>query len=229
MVYVTGSMHGEIARYREKAIKKLGKGDYLIVCGDFGFLNPPAEDKKSRKQAQKAIARINSMPFTTLFIGGIYDNLPSEEWEEIKWMGGTAHKVSENIIHLCDNQIFLIDEDYYYTLGGGTLTEQELELIQRDETLLPNPHLAENAKQILATRHNVVDYVVSHQCPTTIRGCIAGSAPTHLDHITNILDWIMQECLYKKWFSARPQIDRLVPPGYHCLHRNVVPVRGQSV
>ncbi len=226
MVYVTGAMHGDIARYKEKPIKRLRSGDYLIVCGDFGFLNPPVQDKKAIQLHKKAIERINAMPFTTLFIGGVYDSFPTENWEEIRWMGGIAHRVYDNIIHLCDNQIYCIDEDYYYTLGGGTLTEQELELAPLSDRPLPDPHLAQKAKEILATRKNVVDYIISHQCPTAILNCIGKNASDHLDHITLVLDSIMRDCLYKKWFSSRHAIDRLVPPGYHCLHRNVVPVRG---
>ena len=38
MVYVTGDLHGEYSRFRKTGIKKLKKGDTLIVCGDFGFV-----------------------------------------------------------------------------------------------------------------------------------------------------------------------------------------------
>ena len=38
MIYVTGDMHADFARFSNKKLKKLKKGDYLIVCGDFGFL-----------------------------------------------------------------------------------------------------------------------------------------------------------------------------------------------
>ena len=47
MVYITGDMHGDIKRFDSPAIKKLKKGDTLIVCGDFGFVwdNSKAEQK----------------------------------------------------------------------------------------------------------------------------------------------------------------------------------------
>ncbi len=38
MVYVTGDMHGDFERFKLPAMKKLKKGDTLIICGDFGFL-----------------------------------------------------------------------------------------------------------------------------------------------------------------------------------------------
>ena len=38
MIYITGDIHGDLSRFKDKRIKKLKKGDTLIVCGDFGFM-----------------------------------------------------------------------------------------------------------------------------------------------------------------------------------------------
>ena len=38
MLYITGNIHGEMARFEDARMRKLKKGDTLIVCGDFGFL-----------------------------------------------------------------------------------------------------------------------------------------------------------------------------------------------
>ena len=38
MVYVTGDLHGEWARFRARGIRRLKRNDTLLVCGDFGFL-----------------------------------------------------------------------------------------------------------------------------------------------------------------------------------------------
>ena len=38
MVYVTADLHGDASRFRSKEIRRLKKGDTLIVLGDFGFL-----------------------------------------------------------------------------------------------------------------------------------------------------------------------------------------------
>lgn len=37
MIYLTGDLHGDLERFKSKEMKKLKKGDTLIVCGDFGF------------------------------------------------------------------------------------------------------------------------------------------------------------------------------------------------
>ena len=37
MIYVTGDLHGDMNRLR-MIEKTLAEGDYLIICGDFGFI-----------------------------------------------------------------------------------------------------------------------------------------------------------------------------------------------
>ena len=38
MVYITGDLHGDFSRFSSPAMRRLRKGDTLIVCGDFGFI-----------------------------------------------------------------------------------------------------------------------------------------------------------------------------------------------
>ena len=47
MIYVTADLHGDATRLHTKEIRRLKKGDTLIVLGDFGFLwqGTPKEKK----------------------------------------------------------------------------------------------------------------------------------------------------------------------------------------
>ncbi|MCD8006944.1 MAG: hypothetical protein LUF29_08285 [Oscillospiraceae bacterium] len=49
MIYITGDTHGEQARFLNKDLLpgELSSGDYLIICGDFGyiFMNDDSEKK----------------------------------------------------------------------------------------------------------------------------------------------------------------------------------------
>ena len=45
MIYVTGDTHGIASRFDDPRLKKLGRGDTLIVCGDFGFLWDGSKDE----------------------------------------------------------------------------------------------------------------------------------------------------------------------------------------
>jgi len=70
MIYVTGDVHGDLGRFKGKAVaRKLKKGDYLIVCGDLGFFwNDSREERKARKW-------LSRRKYTILFVEGTHDNL----------------------------------------------------------------------------------------------------------------------------------------------------------
>ena len=38
MIYITGNTHGDINRFETEQTKKFTSEDYLIICGDFGFI-----------------------------------------------------------------------------------------------------------------------------------------------------------------------------------------------
>ena len=68
MIYVTGDTHGDISRFKKRELKKFTKKDYLIICGDFGFLwNESAEE-------QEKLDFLKSQKYTILFVDGTHEN-----------------------------------------------------------------------------------------------------------------------------------------------------------
>ena len=68
MIYVTGDTHGDIERFKSREMKKLGNGDTLIICGDFGFL---WDDSRAERNALKKLA---SKDYTIAFVDGCHEN-----------------------------------------------------------------------------------------------------------------------------------------------------------
>ena len=68
MIFVTADTHGEMERFEDKQLKKLKKGDTLVVLGDFGFVWTDSEKEK------KNLAKLAKKPFTILFIDGLGDS-----------------------------------------------------------------------------------------------------------------------------------------------------------
>ena len=69
MIYVTGDMHGDISRFEDKNIAKLRRGDYLIICGDFGFI------WDGSRQEEKVLKFLSRQKFTILFVDGCHENV----------------------------------------------------------------------------------------------------------------------------------------------------------
>ena len=68
MIYVTGDTHGDITRFKSSEMKKLSRGDTLIIAGDFGFI---WNDSKQEKAALKRLAEKN---FRIAFVDGCHEN-----------------------------------------------------------------------------------------------------------------------------------------------------------
>ena len=54
MICITGDMHADFSRFKNKKLKRLKKGDYLIICGDFGFIWDGSKKEKSTYYATQA-------------------------------------------------------------------------------------------------------------------------------------------------------------------------------
>src|SRR5699024_4647782 len=105
-IYITGDCHGDYRRFSTEIFPEqytMGKNDYVIVCGDFGYWSEDREQLWWRKWLDKK-------PFTTLWVDGNHENYdllavcPVEEWN-----GGKVQHVAPSIIHLMRGQVYDID------------------------------------------------------------------------------------------------------------------------
>ncbi|MFR9228778.1 MAG: hypothetical protein ACLVKJ_07905 [Acutalibacteraceae bacterium] len=56
MIYITGNTHGDINRFETEQTKKFTSEDYLIICGDFGFIwNGGKKEEKQLERLSKTI------------------------------------------------------------------------------------------------------------------------------------------------------------------------------
>ena len=72
MIYITGDIHGEIARFQNNNMSDaaFGKEDVLIVCGDFGFVFTGSEKEKEK------LDELEKKPYTICFCDGNHENFP---------------------------------------------------------------------------------------------------------------------------------------------------------
>ena len=114
MIYVTGDTHGDITRFKSSEMKKLSRGDTLIIAGDFGFI---WDDSKQEKAALKKLAEKN---FRIAFVDGCHGNYDLLEKYPIEtWNGGKIHLIEKNIFHLMRGQVYTIEKKKIFAFGGG--------------------------------------------------------------------------------------------------------------
>lgn len=230
MIYLTGDTHADIDIKKLNseefpAGSSLTRDDYVIICGDFGFIF----DAELRSAALKAgkmktsalsdpyeskfekwwLKWLESKPWTTLFVDGNHEN--HERLSAMRvytWHGGKVHKIRPNVIHLMRGQIFDIDGCSIFTFGGASSHDKEYrrEHVSWWSGELPGDEEYEEGLRNLAARGSKVDYIVTHCLPDSIQDRIAD----HYEHdrLTNYLEHcIFREVSFKKWYCGHYHMD----------------------
>ena len=107
-------MHGAVSRFEEKQFAKLRSGDILIICGDFGFI------WNGDGQEEKILQFMGRQKYKILFVDGCHENFDKlYSYPEDQWCGGRIHRINDNVFHLCRGQVFDIEGQTIFTMGGG--------------------------------------------------------------------------------------------------------------
>ena len=121
MVYITGDLHGDLARLSAPDMRQVKKGDTLIVCGDFGFI------WNGDRREKKILKRLGALPYTLLFLDGRHENYDLlAAYEESEWHGGRAQVIEGNLVHLMRGEIYDIEDESYFVFGGGESDDHDL-------------------------------------------------------------------------------------------------------
>ena len=93
------------------------RDDYVIICGDFAGV---WDYKLSSPEESYWLDWLNDKPFTTLFVDGNHSNHTRlKAFPRIKYHGGMAHKIRDNIYHLMRGYVFEFERKKFFTFGGA--------------------------------------------------------------------------------------------------------------
>ena len=114
MIYLTGDLHGDFERFRSKEMKKLKKGDTLIVCGDFGFV------WDGSKKEQSILKKLGKSKYQILFIEGTHDNLDLlSQYPQEEWNGGKVRRISGSLLKLERGEVFELEGKRFFAFGAA--------------------------------------------------------------------------------------------------------------
>ncbi len=220
MVYITGDMHGEWERFKDKQMRQLKSGDILIVCGDFGFI----WDGSKREKA--VLNKIAALPFTVAFLDGCHENFDLlERYPVEEWKGGPVHRIAPNLVHLMRGHVYTIEKRTYFVFGGGHSQDYEFRCQTTNWWEQEHPtHLEiKNAIHNLAGYENRVDYILTHEPPASLKDCLGVDVFQRLE-IHTFFEDIIRVCQYRKWFFGKCHIDKYIPMKFFAVFDQVLPV-----
>lgn len=224
MIRITGDTHGERKRFEvfiESGELEWGEGDYLIVCGDFGYIF--LDDIYERK----FLDVLEKKPYTICFCDGNHENFPviySYPVEE--WNGGMIHRIRKNVIHLMRGQIFNIDGKSFFTMGGGYSRDKAMrwEGYSWWKEEMPTNEEYNLAIENLKSHDMKVDYIITHTAPRKAVYMLERYPDIHEMELTGFLDWVLHEVDFKKWFFGHWHTDEELTEKLRAVYFDVIDI-----
>jgi hypothetical protein len=227
-IFVCGDTHGGQANDLSKLTsrkfpqgKELTKDDYLIIAGDFGLI----WDNVPREEELYYTDWLADKPWTTLFVDGNHENFDRiNKLPEIEKFGGKVGSHYEgDIFHLKRGEIYTIGDKKIFTFGGGTSIDKANREIyiswwpQEDPSHFEFQYGMENLE-----KHNwKVDYVITHDCPTSIYHQFTFRKYQYESQLQKYLEEIKTNLTFKKWYFGHYHEDTDFGDKFSCLYHKV--------
>lgn len=212
MIYIAGDIHATYERLLPEALAEHGvrvqPEDVLIVAGDFGIPWGGALADNDTK-ALKAIAKL---PYTVAFIDGNHENFTKLYGFPVReWHGGKVHELLPNLLHLMRGEIFTLEGQTFFTMGGAASMDKILRTEGRSwwPEEIPTEEEWKNGYHHLEQVNYTVDYVITHTCPTYWKHLAGLSLHGESCPVSTRLDYLELKLHYKKWFFGHLHQDRM--------------------
>lgn len=238
MIYITGDIHGEydIHKLNSKSMKEknlsLTENDFLIVTGDFGLpFTPKSIELYDRRKGNYYfwIKWLKQKPYTILYVDGNHDN---QDWlsslPTTEMFGGLVHinPHASNVIHLMRGQIYTIEGNTFFTMGGATTVDmigRKKRVSWWPEEIPSNEELSFAIENL--DKHNMsVDYVISHACGSSYLSDLrVYPDPDTLTSFFNHLEFDFG-LKFKHWYFGHYHRDKTIDNKHTCLFREIIPI-----
>lgn len=229
MIFITGDTHGEIdiRKFNSRKFpeqKNLSKSDFVIVAGDFGI---PWDRTKEYKYWLDWLSDKN---FTTLFIDGNHENFGIiNSYPITEWNGGKVHKISDSVFHLMRGQIFIIENLKFFTFGGAKSSDIEYreEGVSWWKEEMPTQKEYDEGSQNLEKSNWIVDYIITHTCPSEIQKILIERFDKHLEYteLNQYLSEINTKTKFKHWYFGHNHIDENLTSKHTILYNNIIRIQ----
>lgn len=231
-IFVTGDTHGDIdfGKLSSKEWpegKKLTKNDYLIILGDAAIVWYGGRKDQYLKKWY------DEKPWTTLFIDGNHENhhslaiYPVEEWN-----GGKVHKISDSVYHLMRGEYYNIDGRTFWTMGGAESVDRayRTEGVSWWPEEMPSREELEHGLETLDKHNMEVDYVLTHDCATSIAQVMYGRAD-HPSTLTNFFDHLEFDfgLKFKRWYFGHHHRDKVLDDKHAVVYNQILDVDKELV
>ena len=80
-----------------------------------------------------------------------------------------------------------------------------------------------DAKTLLESRNNQVDYLITHESPSRIRNFLL-MGQGRVNPLNAFFDSLAETLTYRQWYFGAYHLDKRIPPKQHALFKAIVPI-----
>ncbi len=226
MIYITGDIHGDKNRFKDKNLKALGKYDTLIILGDFGFI------WDGGKEELQYLKWLGKKPFNILFIDGSHENYDLlEKYPEQQWCGGNTRCISGNLRQLMRGQIYEIEDKKIFAFGGGESEDFFDRQYGKNWWSRENPSDEELEAGLLNLNENSMkcDYIITHEAPRKLTGFLKlDPEQDRVSPLLSYLDKVNESCEFEKWFFGKYHTDKALTSRHTAVFQQVLMAGGRT-
>ena len=217
MVYITGDIHGEVARVREMVAKcDITPDDIIVLLGDVG-MNYYGNKHGDRHRKKK----LNGLGVQILCIHGNHEMRPGSliTYQEYQWHGGAVYAEEEfpNLLFAKDGEVYDL-EGYRAIAIGGAYSVDKWYRLQRDLHWFPDEQPSDVIKARVEKKLDElgwqIDAVLTHTCPYRYiprEAFLGGIDQTTVDNSTELwLDTIAERLDYSAWYCGHWHIEKRI-------------------
>ncbi len=221
MIYVTGDTHGIASRFDDPRLKKLNRGDTLIVCGDFGFI------WNGSKEEMSVLKKLSKKKYNICFVDGTHENFEMLSKLKIKkWNGGKVHHIAANIFHLMRGQVFNIEGTKIFTMGGGESPDIDIrfEMNTWSDMEIPTREELMEGVDNLQKYGGKVDLVITHEPPAKIKDFLMlhTGSDASITAINTYLEDVSRICEFRHWYFGSLHLDKFISTTHISVFNNII-------
>lgn len=220
-IYITGDTHGDKTRFwkHNPISNTLQPGDYLIICGDFGYIF------FANGSERNFLDELAKRPYTILFCDGNHENFNVlDDYPVTEWCGGKVHRVRNNIFHLMRGQSYNIEGKTFFVMGGAYSVDRDYRILGMSywEQEIPTTAEIDEAFETLVAHNFNVDYIITHTCPKKVASTLADTLLDKDGGLLKFFDLVNERCKYKHWYFGHWHIDKEITDKMTAVYCNLI-------
>lgn len=247
MIFITGDCHSDFHKFNHASFPEqteMNREDCVIICGDFGGV----WEWKESDHEKWWLNWLEDRTFTTLFVDGNHENYDRlAEYPIEEWNGGQVHVIRPHVLHLMRGEIFIINGCRIFSFGGARSHDINGGVFEPDDPILkkrikwayinekpyrinhrswwreemPNEEEMRHGTDQLQKNGNIVDYIVSHECPASALELLPYGV-YECNELNLFFEKVKNETQYKRWFFGHYHIDLQVSERDICLYDQII-------